>query len=183
MAFKDLMDSMAPRTRKFSASKSTDLKKDDRVLLVTDIAFFVERDPDGKMADPGKPDTWIFSEDLRDAVLAKYGCVLVATTSDHRQFLETGFGETDKVEYILVSPSSVLASTAAVIEKLQERCSVRMTLPKNKRTVSWLNLSRFVSDSRVDFADASSHSTLGFEVPKTKTFMDYAKERSRNGWI
>ena len=180
MSFKDLMNTMAPKRRKLVASELVGGVAGARVLVVTDAAFFSERTTKGKVMHLEK---WVFSEELRDEVLKKYAHVILTVSDNSIEFVRKGFGETDKVTCVQVLPDSVSATTDMLIAKIQEHCSARIVLPKNRRTVSWLNLHRFIDDSHIDFAGIDSHSALGFKIPKEKTFADSVKERSRKGWV
>lgn len=180
MSFKDLMNTMAPRRRKLVANELAGGVEGKRVLVVTDVAFFSERTAEGKMKHLEK---WVFSEELRDEVFKKYAHVIVAVGDNSAEFVRKGFGETDKVTCVQILPDSVATTTDTLIAQIQEHCNTRIVLPKNRRTVSWLNLHRFIDDSHVDFASIDAHSALGFKTPKEKTFADSAKERSRKGWV
>ncbi|MHA2067778.1 MAG: hypothetical protein ACXABY_25730 [Candidatus Thorarchaeota archaeon] len=177
-----LIESRPKRTLVVKETAPTRTK--EKVLIITEHLFFAERDKDGGL--PKVPITeQKFSIKCRDDVLEKFSNLVILEKSDEsRQWLSTGFGEhLNKVTFCKIDPDSVMVSTKALIDLIRSKWTVRMSLPRNMRTVSYLNLHRFINDSNFMFAHTTSHAALKIKTPKEKTFEDFAEERVKKGWI
>lgn len=173
------MKKVGPAKRSMKDSVEVPSTNKDRVLVITDIEFLVERTVDGDMPEPS---LWEISHELRDALLDRYQIVLIPWTADIDSVLQKGLmgksGADPKIQHWNIVGSSPQKTTDNLIEALTEM-SVRFSFPRNRSLVSWLNLKKYVRDKRIDFAGASDHAVLGFTAPKKKSFADSAQSRSR----
>lgn len=178
-----LVDSRPPRSLKLRDSDEKPKTMKHRGLVVVEPEFFAQRESDGRLLS-GPIFERVFSESLRDLVLERWDeIVLVARDENAHAWLEKNFkGNDEKVILFDIDPTDIMVSTQRLIELIVMQWTARVTLPRNRRTVSYLNLHRFVQCSSLQFAHTTSHTLLNVPVPKEKTFMERAEERARNGW-
>lgn len=180
MGFDDLIKSIGAHKRSISTEpKSVEIPK-ERILVITDMTFLVERTEEGELPPV---EEMTIAPGYRDYLLEKYDEIVIAWEPENESFLKSGGmskeDQCPQVTHIDVSPSSYVETTERLISLLCSK-NIRMLLPRNRRSVSWINLGRFTDDKRVDFVKSNDHSAFDLKLPKKKSFNDSAKERSRS---
>lgn len=163
----------------------TEAAQKSKILVVTEAAFFAERQADGSLKETTLHNN-SFAKKLAASVLEKYHDVVVFYYDEGvRTWIEQGFGEVEEgknVRFVHIQKDAVADTVQGIVNMFRGTLGLKMYLPRNMRQISWMNVGRFVKDERVVFAQAKNHAELGLEMPKEKTFQDFAAERSRHGW-
>jgi hypothetical protein len=177
-----LFDDLPARNFKFSDDDEKLKLTTERLLVILGPIFFAKRDKDNKAERP-----YVRSEIVWQQVEARWDRVVTLMGVDDQR-LQQGYQQLvmgDRkihIDAVTVDTTDIGASTQRVIDYLRGR-GIRMALPRNRRTVSWVNLQKFVSAGQsVTFVGEDDHVSIGVEPEKELTFKDLADKRARSGW-
>lgn len=154
-----------------TAAAQAPVEKSPRVLFVKNAQFFAKRDQKGVPLEE-------FSDKMLEQAQEKYERILVCSLP--HPFFPALEGKA-KVVVIPIDRKAVFACVQLVLTHLAN-LGIVLRLPKDRRTVSPLNLQNYVTDKAVVFADDNSYEVSGIEPEKPPSFQDIAKVRSRQSW-
>ncbi len=160
--------------------RSLKTKAESRVVFfITDLDIFMKRDERMKV----KPAE--VSPVIIDALKAKwpgatYVVILTPEQANHPA-VSIGSHGLDNFHKYVVNPNQVGETTAGLIKFLKD-LRIEFTPIRNPRTVSYLNIDKFIKSPKLTKIEANDYDKLGIEPDKDPSFQDLAKKRLRDAW-
>lgn len=173
-----MVDFMMDKPRRRGLAAAVKEEAGTEIYLISSAEFFSFRSKD--MTPTGE-----FSQAIVDQLLAKYplatfvvyctpSCAPIRAALDALQNPCIRTFESD--------PQNV-GDTAVKLKSFLTSLGVRFKPIRNPRTVSVLNISRFVVGGTLQCITRDDYDKLGIEPDKELTFADMAKQRRKNAWL
>jgi hypothetical protein len=174
----NFVDDMAPRRGLFSSEKKkeVDLRP---VILFTDVDFFAERDKDGKPKGRWSAKVW-------DQVVEKFlngeHRLIICVDDELGKWAKGNFvaEHHDDLTVFTIKPGSATENTLRLQITLQS-LGLKMKTIRNKRTVSFLNIHKYVVGGLSYYA-ADDYEKAGVAIDKELTFSDMVSQRKSSAW-
>lgn len=154
------------------AAKKSTAKAFKKLLIVTLPAFFAQRDIKNQVK--GTPSVRVMEQ-----IKEKFDTVLVFISAkdleSHRDYFAG-------VDTCVIDATAVTESLERLTRKLMDDYGVEAAFPKNNRTVSWLNIGKYIYDKRVTVVGQNDHAVIGIDPDKEFSFQEMRRQRRRDGW-
>ncbi len=148
------------------------------VRLFSDIEFFCKRDKDNKPLKEFSERVW------RDTLAECEGQHLIVciekATNWMREFFE-GQPKNGRFEFFNVKYTNAAETTLRLRARLEEM-GMQFRPIRNTRSVSFLNIHKFIHTGDFMTFGLDDHATVNVKVDKELTFQDLAAQRRSNAW-
>lgn len=120
------------------------------------------------------------------SVEAKFPYVVVMSSPSSlviAQAARAAFSKPENMHIVTINDGDVHKSIADLLNALRHVFSVSVRSPRDARTLTWLNIEKFIDDAYVTVAGPSDYAKIGIDPEKEPDLNELIRRRSDNDWI
>lgn len=146
------------------------------LLIAKGAHLFSQREVSGKA-------TTTPSDRVTAEITAKFPWIVIVSTSLSRPIADFVKERHPATIIVPVIGDAVHLTVENLLKILREEFGVLARTPRNPRTMSWLNLEKFVDEPGVVIAGPDDYGLVGVEADRELTLNEMIAKRSDNDWI
>lgn len=149
------------------------------LLIVKGSLFFAKLDAEGKCMLEVSPTTVA-------EVAAKFPYVCVMTTAASETVAEGARGlwpDPDNFRLLRILDHDITSTIDSMLTILSKDFGVSVRRPRDARTLSWLNIDKYIDDTSVTCVHPEEHAKIGLVADKEPDLNEMIRRRSDNDWI